>query len=105
MTRGDDGKDAAARFYASVFDEAELLAAMQVDGVDGELAALRLRLRDLLSERPDDYALMLKSVREIARTAADRYRMSAKSKSDLADSLVDVIERLGQQFLLGGAPA
>lgn len=102
MTRADEGKAAAVAFYASVLDEAELRAAMRVEGVDGELAALRLQLRRLLEARPEDHALMLKSVREIARTATERYRMSPKSKKELADSLADVIERIGEQLLPPG---
>lgn len=74
-------------FYASVLDEAELITALAVEGVDEELAVLRMRLLSFLRERPDDHELMLRSVNALVRAAGARYRMSAASKDDLAGAL------------------
>lgn len=89
---------AVRQFYASVVDEASLVEAREVEGIDEELALLRVRLRTLIEERPQDYALMLRGVALIAKAVSARYRMSAKSKADLASSLAAVLEQVGAQF-------
>lgn len=86
-------------YYAPVFDEAELAAAMLVEGVDDELAALRVTLKKMVEKHPEAYALMLKCAALIVRAAGVRYRMSAKSKDELASAIGAVIEGVGVQFL------
>ena len=47
----------AQDFYGSALDAAErveLEAASDIDGLDREIAVLRLKLREVLSERPED---------------------------------------------------
>lgn len=87
------------QFYSSVIDAAELTSALEIDGIDEELAILRIQLRKLIKERPDDLPLMLKGIDLIARTVAARYRMSAKSSDELAQSLSDTLLRFAEQFL------
>lgn len=88
----------AANFYAGVLDRAErarLDDAASIEGLDDEVALLRVRLRRALEERPEDYALMLKGIALLVRAVAARYRLSPKSRRDLADSLAATIEHLG----------
>ena len=57
--------DLPMRFYTQALTEAErsdLPLALEVDGVDQEIAVLRLRLRSMLEERPDDLTLMFKGI-------------------------------------------
>ncbi len=99
--RNADHRKVPTNFYASVLDEAELMAALEVEGVDEELAALRVHLRALLKERPDDFELMLKGMQMIVRAAGTRYRIGAKSKDDLMDAVVDVVRGVGVQLFPG----
>ena len=85
-------------FYASVLDEADLIEAAKVEGVDDELAALRVRLKNMLKERPEDYELMLKGAQLIVRAAGARYRMSAQSKDELGSAIAGVIRGVGVQL-------
>jgi hypothetical protein len=82
-------------FYASVLDEAELASAREVEGVDDELAILRMKFKALVDERPEDFELMLKGAQMIVRAAGARYRMSAKSKRDFGETLAALIESTG----------
>lgn len=86
------------QFYASVVDEAELVEAQRIDGIDHEIALLRVQLRTALLADPADYKLMLKGIELIARTAAARYRMSPKSKQELADSIAATLDTFGEQL-------
>jgi hypothetical protein len=87
------------QFYSSVIDAAELISALEIEGIDEELAVLRIQLRKLIKERPEDLPLLLKGMELIARTVAARYRMSPKSKEDFAQSLGDTLMHFTGQFL------
>src|SRR4051794_15261904 len=52
-------------FYAGVLDAADrevLAAARTISGLDQEIAVLRTRLRRLLRDQPDDYALAVRAI-------------------------------------------
>ncbi len=91
----DSAPKPVSSFYASVLDEAELASALEVEGVDDELAILRMKFKALVDERPEDFELMLKGAQMIVRAAGARYRMSAKSKEDLAHTLAALVEGTG----------
>ena len=109
-------KSVAARdFYSSVIDGAELMQAMQVEGIDGELAVLRVKLRHVLDGKreedetaqretdtkdgkPLDFGLVLKSIELLAKMVAARYRMSPKSADDLARTIAQVTRQIGMQL-------
>ena len=95
-----DGKASAQprRFYARALTRAERAAlpvALAVEGLDEEIAVLRLRLRQAIEERPDDLALMFKGIELMAKVVATRYRLSKKAERDLAASLANVIRGVG----------
>jgi hypothetical protein len=96
--RAAEPKKPARPFYAAVLDEAELLAALELDGVDEELAILRMRLKQQIKERPEDYELMLKGAQMIVRAAATRYRIGAKSRDELGSAVAAVIDGVGVQL-------
>jgi len=63
-------KRPASGFYAPALDpedRADLAAAGAVHGLEQEIAVLRLRLRRLLSERPDDFALTVRAIELLVR--------------------------------------
>ena len=90
--------DLTQRFYAEALTEAErsdLPPALEVDGVDQEIAVLRLRLRSMLEERPDDLTLMFKGIELLTKAVAARYRLSKRAERDLAASMANVVRSLG----------
>jgi hypothetical protein len=87
----------ARRFYAKALSQAErvrLDEAMQVEGIDQEIALLRLRLLQAIEERPEDIELMLKGTALLARLLATRYGLS---KGD-SDELTAAIERAAESL-------
>jgi hypothetical protein len=86
-------------FYAGpTIDEATLLRAMRVEGIDEEIGALRARLKDVIDRQPDAVAQMLRGMELLVRAVAARYRMSPKSRDEFADAVSDVLTRLGEQI-------
>ena len=98
MTGKRPSAEAPELFYGSVLHEAELLAALRIDGVDEEIAALRIKLRHALAEGGDQ-ALMERFVALIVRAVATRYRISPKSKRELAETVATLFEQVAGQLL------
>lgn len=91
-------RTAAARFYADALSESEqadLPIALEIEGVDQEIALLRLRLRSAIEEKPEDMALMLRGIDLLAKTVSTRYRLSKRAERDLSASLANVVRGLG----------
>ncbi|MBI4232898.1 MAG: hypothetical protein HY686_00465 [Chloroflexi bacterium] len=91
-------------FYAQALTEAERLRlprARQVEGLDEEIALLRVRLLRLVEEQPQSFDLLLKGVALLVRAVATRYRLSPKAQEDLAGSIAGVLEGIGTALGLG----
>jgi len=69
--------------------------ALEIEGVDEEIALLRLRLRKAVAEHPEDLPLMFKGIELLAKAVATRYRLSKKAERDLAESIANVGRGLG----------
>ena len=96
--------ESVRQFYASVVDDAaELLEADEVQGLDRELAMLRVRLRRQMRDEGADYALMLKSIETITKLVAARYRMSRQRSEDLAGSMTETLDRMTDAIFGGDA--
>ena len=71
MTDNNDNRTDARRFYTSALTRAEkmeLPSAMSLEGIDGEIALLRIRLRRLAGEKPDEFALLLRGIGMLAKS-------------------------------------
>jgi hypothetical protein len=85
----------AKRFYEKALTEAErhdFPVALEVEGVDQEIAVLRLRLRTALKERPEDLQLMLRGVVMLVQALAAKYRLPKADQDALADAVFGEIE-------------
>ena len=68
-------------FYASALGEAERAdfdEARRIDGLDEEVALLRLRLREALAAQPEDFKLLQNGVRLLVQALLARHRLSPK---------------------------
>ena len=94
-------KSAASRsksFYAQALSEAErvlLSEAREIEGLDEEIALLRVKLASALEEHPDNMPLMLRAVDMLVKTVAVRYRLSRKSQENLAEAIDGVLKEVG----------
>lgn len=97
-TRPPGRKKLAHEFYASVMDAAErieLEEASDVEGLDGEIAVLRMRLRKAVGEHPEDLALMLRGVDLLVKAVSARYKLSKEAEEDLSESIAGVVRGVG----------
>ncbi len=81
-------------FYSKVLDEAEKISleeARDIEGLDEEIAMLRVRLRKLIEKDPDRVDLHLKMIAALARLVGVRYNISKKQKNSLRDAITRVI--------------
>lgn len=91
-------KPKAEGFYASALSEAERLLlseALEVEGLDEEIALLRVRLMKALEEHPENMQLLLKGVELLVKAVAARYRLSKKVEQDLYQNVLGVLRGIG----------
>jgi hypothetical protein len=91
-------------FYQDAFDDEDqelLWLAHRVEGIDDEVAALRLSLQKQLSDRPETYDRVLRNAELLVRAVAAKYRMSPKSAEDFAERLTQTLRDLGDQLAPG----
>ncbi len=93
-------------FYSKALKEAEkleLAEAADVDGLDAEIAVLRLKLRQLLEEHPDRIDLHMRAANTLARLIRTRYSISHEEKKSLKEAIATVLKDvaipLGIRFL------
>lgn len=91
-------KPAPGGFYADALSQAErirLPQARQIEGLDDEIALLRVRLGSLAAEHPENIELLLKGIGVLVRAVAARYRLSKKAENDLYQSVLGVLRGIG----------
>jgi hypothetical protein len=96
------GSANARNFYGQAVDEAERLdleRARKLEGLDDEIALLRVRLKRAVQEHPEDVKLLTRGIEILVRAVGARYRLSPKSKRDLAENLAAALNSLGDQLL------
>jgi len=89
-------------FYESSFSETERLelpAAAELEGLDQEIAALRVRLKTAIKDRPEDYALLMRGMGILTLALATQYRLSVSAKKDLTENFRAVFNSLGDHIL------
>ena len=92
----------ARNFYRHALDEAEradLKRAEKIEGLDDEIAVMRVRLKRAVEERPQDLQLLVKGLDILMRAVGARYRLSPKSRKDLTENLAATLNSLGDQLL------
>ena len=92
-------------FYAGVLDALDrenLASATAVRGIDQEIAVLRLRIRRLLSDQPEDYALIVRSLDLLVRAVGASGRLATDDTDEALDriyaelgGIVDLIAESG----------
>ena len=90
--------DVAEDFYGSALDEAERIAlqhAENIEGIDSEIAVLRVKLRTALDKNEENLPLMLRGIDLLVKAVSTRYRLSKKAEADLSDSLAGVVRGVG----------
>jgi len=91
-------------FYSRALTEAEQLEmeeAVYVDGVDQEIALLRIKLRELVESQPDRIDLHLEAANTIARLVRTRYQISKEQKKSLKEAIAKVLTEVAVPLGVG----
>jgi hypothetical protein len=84
-------------FYEAALSEAErgdFAAARGVEGLQDEIAILRLRLREAMAAHPEDLLLVERGVRLLIQSLLAEHRISSKEASGVTDAVTAAIERM-----------
>jgi len=103
VTKGS-GKNNRRGFYSRALDEAErfeLEQALQVEGIDEEIALLRVKLRELLQNQPDRLDLHFEAANIIARLVKTRYQISKEQKKSLKEAIAKVLTEVAVPLGIG----
>ena len=81
-------------FYSKVLDEAEQLdfeLATGVEGIDDEIALLRVKIKSLIAHDPDNIILIMQAINTLARVVSTRYNLSKKDTHGLREAIGNVL--------------
>jgi hypothetical protein len=88
-------QDIVRLFYESALSEAERASLAQARGIRGlaeEAALLRVRLRSVLEERPEDSEVLFAGVRLLVNVLLAQHRLTGQQAEDLAGSVAATFE-------------
>ncbi len=97
-------KSSPRRFYSRALEEAEkveLEEASHIEGIDQEIALLRVKLRELLEEQPDRIDLHFEAANIIARLVKTRYQISKEQKKSLKEAIQKVLTEVAVPLGIG----
>jgi len=91
-------------FYSQVLDGAEQLAleaAADVEGIDGEIALLRVKIRSILVNDPDNIKLIMEATNTLARLIRTRYNIADQGKKGLKEAIGNVLRDIALPLGIG----
>ncbi len=100
------GSQAAERrgFYSRVLDEAGKLdfeLASGVNGIDDEIALLRVKIKSLLEHNPDDVRLIMQMTNALERLVMARYKITKEQRKGLKEAIGNVLKDIALTLGLG----
>jgi hypothetical protein len=97
-------KSSLPNFYSRALDEAEKLEleeASHIEGIDEEIALLRVKLRELLEEHPERIDLHFEAANIIARLVRTRYQITKEQKKSLKEAIQKVLTEVAVPLGVG----
>jgi len=91
-------------FYARVMDEAEQIdfeIASGVEGIDDEIALLRVKIKSILSHDPENIKLIMQVTNALARLVRTRYNITRDQKKGLKEAIANVIRDIALPLGIG----
>jgi len=91
-------------FYSKVLDEVERLdfeLATSVDGIDDEIALLRVKIKSLLAHDPENIKLIMQATNTLARLVRTRYNISKEDKKGLKEAIGNVLRDVALPLGIG----
>ena len=91
-------------FYARVLDEAERLdfeLAAGVNGIDDEIALMRVQIKSLLEREPENIRLIMQATSTLARLVKTRYNFSQGDRQGLKEAIGNVLKEIALPLGIG----
>jgi hypothetical protein len=91
-------------FYAKVLDEAERLdfeLASGVEGIDDEITLLRVKIKSLLENEPENIRLIAQVTNTLERLIRTRYSISKEQRKGLKEAIGNVIRDIALPLGIG----
>ncbi len=91
-------------FYSKVLDQAEQLEfeqATRVEGIDEEIAMLRVKIKSLLERDPQNIRLIMQAVNTLERLVRTRYDISKEDKKGLKEAIANVLKDVALPLGIG----
>ncbi len=91
-------------FYSKVLDEEDQLdfeQATRVEGLDGEIAMLSVRIKSVLRHDPDNIKLIAQATNALARLFSTRYNISKNDKNGLREAINNVLKDVALPLGIG----
>ncbi len=82
-------------FYSKVLDEAEQLdveLAQGVEGIDDEIALLRVKIKSILMNDPENIRLIMEATNTLARLIRTRYNTTKDQNKGLKEAIGNVLK-------------
>jgi hypothetical protein len=87
-------KDKKPGFYSKVLDQAEQLdfeLASGVEGFDDEIALLRVKIKSLLENDPENIKLILQATNTLTRLVKAKYNITKEQRKGLKEAIGNVL--------------
>jgi hypothetical protein len=84
-------------FYSPVLDEDEkrdLIQATLVEGLDEEIALLRVKLKSVVRHDPDNIKLIMQASESLAKLLLAKYNLSKSDKKSLKEGITTVLREI-----------
>ena len=91
-------------FYSMVLDEEEQLdfeQATLVEGLDDEIAMLRVRIKSVLRHDPDNMKLIAQATNSLSKLIITRYNISKDDKNGLKEAINNVLKDVALPLGIG----
>lgn len=91
-------------FYSRVLDEAERLdfeLATGVEGIDDEIALLRVKIKSLLEHDPENIKLIMQATNTLAGLVKTSYKMSKEQRKGLKEAIGNVLRDVALPLGIG----
>lgn len=75
--------------------------ALDVEGVDGEVALLRVHIHRLLEERPEDTEALRAGIRLLVTALGARHRLTGRETQTLTETATELLEQFIAAFAAG----
>jgi len=91
-------------FYSKVLDEAEQFdfeLASGVEGIDDEIALLRVKIKSILENDPENIRLIMQATNALARLVKARYNITKEQKKGLKEAIGNVLRDVALPLGIG----